>query len=162
MVKILVTYPYQASRRSYRLIQKETCRTFYMAYKNTAQEKVIEIMAEKLVATSAIQGKFSAEGLAAMSNGVDARVKLAQALADKDYQGDDKSIKNMFEKINQTNAMDEEDYGSLVGNIILSELLGNELVIEKVNEDINNDVLINVFDFDLFSFKLIQITIYII
>lgn len=58
---------WQASRRHYRLNQDVECRTFYLAYANTIQEEVIRIKGEKQVATSAIQGKFSAEGLAAMS-----------------------------------------------------------------------------------------------
>ena len=62
-------------------------------------------MAEKQMATSAIQGKFSAEGLAAMATGVDARVKMAQALAEGDT-GDRKSIENMFDVLNK-NAQDE-------------------------------------------------------
>lgn len=76
---------WQASRRSYRLIQDKECRVFYLAYRSSVQEVIIGIMAEKQVATAAIQGKFSAEGLASMANGVDARIRMLQALTNNDY-----------------------------------------------------------------------------
>lgn len=47
--------------------QTMECRTYYMAYEGTAQAKVIELIAEKQVATAAIQGKFSVEGISAMA-----------------------------------------------------------------------------------------------
>ena len=72
---------WQASRRHYRMNQTMECRTYYMAYEGTAQAKVIELIAEKQVATAAIQGKFSVEGISAMAEGVDARVALASSLA---------------------------------------------------------------------------------
>jgi len=97
---------WQASRRHYRLNQKEECRTFYMAYKHTLQEAVINIMAEKKVATGAIQGQFSAEGLAAMAQGVDTRVQLAKALRDSDNRSNSK-IEEMFAKINSINNISE-------------------------------------------------------
>lgn len=46
---------WQASRRHYRMNQTMECRTYYMAYEGTAQAKVIELIAEKQVATAAIQ-----------------------------------------------------------------------------------------------------------
>ena len=66
--------------------QTMECRTYYMAYEGTAQAKVIELIAEKQVATAAIQGKFSVEGISAMAEGVDARVALASSLADQDVK----------------------------------------------------------------------------
>lgn len=74
----------QASRRHYRLIQNRECRTYYMCWKGTAQEKVIGIISRKMVAASAIQGHFSTEGLMSMAEGVDARVELARSLSEKD------------------------------------------------------------------------------
>lgn len=75
---------WQASRRHYRLNQTKECRTYYMAYAGTIQQQVISLIAEKQSATSAIQGKFSTEGLSAMANGTDVRMQLAQALSRND------------------------------------------------------------------------------
>lgn len=94
---------WQASRRAYRLSQTKECRTYYMGYANTLQQTAIEIMAQKQVAASAIQGKFSTEGLSAMASGVDARVKMAEALSKEDNYADRQSIENMFDVLNKDN-----------------------------------------------------------
>lgn len=117
---------WQASRRAYRLNQPEECRTYWMAYEGTLQLAALDIMAQKQVATSAIQGKFSAEGLASLAKGVDARVKLAQALANGDTS-DRKSIENMFDVLAKNNATDSEDddpYGDYVPPKTFYELTG--------------------------------------
>lgn len=91
---------WQASRRSYRLNQKEECRVAYMAYAGTMQQAVIQLIAEKQAATSAIQGKFSVEGLAAMANGIDEKVRLAQAMSSLDsYNGNE--LQEMFDVLNR-------------------------------------------------------------
>ena len=100
---------WQASRRHYRLNQTKECRTYYLAYEGTVQQTILSTMAEKQVATSAIQGgKFSAEGLSAMANGVDARLKLIQALNNE--KGVDVNAGQELQK--QFNSMNErkEDY----------------------------------------------------
>ena len=107
---------WQASRRHYRLNQKEECRTFYLTTDRTLQMAAVQVMAEKQVAASAIQGKFSADGLAAMANGVDPRIKLAQMLAENDNGDGRESIENMFDVMNASNAAsdDESRYGDYV------------------------------------------------
>ena len=104
---------WQASRRHYRLNQTEECRTYYLCTEGTLQMAAVQIMAEKQVAASAIQGKFSADGLAAMANGVDPRLKLAQMLAESDMS-DRKSLENMFDVMNagQNDVSDDARYGS--------------------------------------------------
>ena len=107
---------WQASRRHYRLNQTKECRTFYLATEDTLQMAAVQVMAEKQVAASAIQGKFSADGLASMANGVDPRIKLAQMLAEGDNGEGRESLENMFDVMNQSNAgsSDDERYGSYV------------------------------------------------
>lgn len=113
---------WQASRRAYRLNQREECRNYYLCYENTLQQVAVQLMAEKQVATSAIQGKFSAEGLASMANGVDPRVKLAQALADGDT-GDRESLENMFDVLNSSNNADDDSDGGIV-SLTYEEVMG--------------------------------------
>lgn len=141
---------WQASRRHYRLNQIVKCKTVYMAYKGTVQEKVIEVMAEKQVATAAIQGKFSAEGLAAMSNGVDARVKLVQALLDNSYEdSNEDSLKNMFDVLNKSNAVDDVAYDSNeIGNANYYNLIG----VAKSEQVTQAEPLIDSEHFDFMSF----------
>ena len=95
----------QASRRHYRLIQDQECHTYYMAWEGTIQKTVIELIASKYACTSAIQGQFSTEGLAAMAQGVDERTKLAKALADEDnVSGAD--LQGMFDVIGAARSAD--------------------------------------------------------
>ena len=123
---------WQASRRHYRLIQKEECRTYYVAYAGTIQEAVIGLIAEKMSATSAIQGKFSAEGLSAMASGVDARVKLAKALSDMDSQtGAD--LQGMFDVVNSMEGV-EDEYSNYTPMKLLYEIIDSALVERTADE----------------------------
>lgn len=102
---------WQASRRGYRLNQKKECRVYYLAYKRTLQDDCLKIMAEKKVATAAIQGQFTSEGLAAMAQGVNTQVALAQALAEGSKVADT-DMEEMFARINDANTnfgVSEED-----------------------------------------------------
>jgi SNF2 family DNA or RNA helicase len=57
----------QASRRSWRIGQKHSCRVYYLYYRETMQARAMALMAQKLDASLALEGQFSAECLAAMS-----------------------------------------------------------------------------------------------
>lgn len=56
----------QASRRSWRIGQTEECRLYYIAYKETYQEQMATLIAQKNKAASAINGEVSSDGLNAM------------------------------------------------------------------------------------------------
>lgn len=120
---------WQASRRHYRLNQTKECRTYYMAWEGTAQQAAISLIAEKQASTSAIQGKFSTEGLTAMANGVDTRMKLAQSLSDMDsFSGNE--LQKMFDVL----AMDETDDSAYIGYrrmILFKELMSEDNIVEK-------------------------------
>lgn len=115
---------WQASRRAYRLNQTKECRCYYSAWRGSAQEAVISLIAEKQAATSAIQGKFSTEGLAAMANGVDSRMKLAQAMSNMD-EITGNGLQEMFDVL----ATDEENesYGDYKPMLLFKELIGEEV-----------------------------------
>ena len=70
----------QASRRSWRLSQNRDIKVYFMYYKNTIQEKAISLMATKLQASMALEGKFSEEGLRAMSNNEDMLTQIANSV----------------------------------------------------------------------------------
>ena len=97
MIKI-----WQASRRAYRLNQTEDCKTFFMVSERTIQLDAVELVATKEVATSAIQGQFSSEGLSTMARGVDPRVVLAQAVAEKSEQKE-RGLRKMMDVLNKRN-----------------------------------------------------------
>ena len=118
----------QASRRHYRLCQRKECRTYYMAAGGTVQPAVIKLIAAKQVATSAIQGKFSEEGLAAMAEGVDTRVLLAKALSEKDTENKDE-LQQMFDVLADSTSDGQTDY---VPMSTYYELVGEEEPTEPV------------------------------
>jgi SNF2 family DNA or RNA helicase len=67
----------QASRRSWRLSQTKGVKVYFMYYQGTIQEQALSLMATKLQASMAIEGKFSEEGLRAMSNNEDMLTQIA-------------------------------------------------------------------------------------
>ena len=122
----------QASRRHYRLNQRKECRTYYMAWKGTAQAAMIKLIAEKQVATSAIQGKFSTEGLAAMAAGVDTRLKLASAMSGRDTKTEN-DLQGMFDVLNSTE--DSSELDGVDRMLLLHELLGDDVASPRTVEE---------------------------
>lgn len=72
----------QASRRSWRIGQDKPVRVHYLYYRPTMQEKAMQLMGSKLQASLAVEGKFSEEGLLAMTQGEDMTTAMAKALVD--------------------------------------------------------------------------------
>lgn len=72
----------QASRRAWRIGQSEPVRVFYMAYEGTLQSRLLSLMASKITASSALEGSFSEDGLAALAGGEDLTTELARTLAE--------------------------------------------------------------------------------
>ena len=71
---------WQSSRRSWRIGQKKRVKVFYMAYKDSLQERAIKLMGSKLKASASIQGEFSSEGIQALSQNTNILTQLAQEL----------------------------------------------------------------------------------
>ena len=91
----------QASRRSWRIGQGRDVKVYYLFYKDTIQEKALQLMGSKMEASLAIEGKFSEEGLMAMTQGEDMNTALAKALVEGiDVEG----AEDIWRKINLKNA----------------------------------------------------------
>lgn len=72
----------QASRRSWRINQTAPrVEVYFLYYRNTIQERAMELMASKLAVAGIIEGNITDEGLAAMSNCQDMTSQLAKELA---------------------------------------------------------------------------------
>ena len=91
----------------------------------------MEIMAKKQIATAAIQGKFSTEGLSTMAKGVDTRTQLAAALSKKDMSSR-ASLENMFDALNKEVEIDD-NYNSFVPSPTYYQLM--EVTVEKESDD---------------------------
>lgn len=70
----------QASRRSWRIGQTKPVKVIYMAYKDTIQEKALQLMGAKLEAAMGIEGRLSNEGLRSLAGEGDIILELAKAL----------------------------------------------------------------------------------
>ena len=70
----------QSSRRSWRLGQTRPISVYYLYYNDTIQEQALSLMATKLQASMAIEGKFSEEGLNALSNNEDLLTQIANSI----------------------------------------------------------------------------------
>jgi hypothetical protein len=73
----------QAARRAWRIGQPMQCKVAYLYYEGTMQAQAMALMGKKLAAAEALEGKFSAEGLAAMGGEDSAEMALARGLADR-------------------------------------------------------------------------------
>jgi ribosomal protein L34E len=73
----------QASRRAYRIGQELPCRVFFLYYTETMQSRALDLIADKLDASLAIEGQFSEEGLVAMANADSDTMALAKSLVER-------------------------------------------------------------------------------
>jgi hypothetical protein len=77
----------QASRRSWRIGQRLPCKVYYLFYNETMQARAMSLMGRKLTAAQAIEGKFSSDGLVAMSGDEGIEMALAKSLAERIDEG---------------------------------------------------------------------------
>jgi SNF2 family DNA or RNA helicase len=70
----------QASRRSWRIGQDKPVRVFYMAYKDTMQERAMKLIASKLETSLAVEGDLSDQGLSSLSEGNSMVIEMAKEL----------------------------------------------------------------------------------
>jgi SNF2 family DNA or RNA helicase len=79
----------QASRRAWRIGQRKDCKVIYLYYGGTLQARAMALMGKKMEAAQALEGKFSAEGLANMAGEEgSAEMALAKSLANRIEEGD--------------------------------------------------------------------------
>jgi SNF2 family DNA or RNA helicase len=106
----------QASRRSWRIGQDKEVKIYYLFYGSTMQEKALQLMGSKLEASLAIEGKFSEEGLLAMTAGEDMTIALAKALVEGlDTEG----VEEIWSNLNQSNNPDYKQQESVEGKLRL-------------------------------------------
>src|SRR3989449_11009881 len=78
----------QASRRSWRIGQKERVRVAFFTYSDTAQENCLRLMGKKLLVSLAMEGKLHAEGLQAMDEDDDLLTAMARELVTRQGVGE--------------------------------------------------------------------------
>jgi len=87
----------QASRRSWRIPQTKPVRVYFLTYSGTMQTRLMQLMAQKLTSSLAIEGELTDKGLAALSETSDSMAKeLAKMLTEKSGSGDNRSLKDIW------------------------------------------------------------------
>jgi len=87
----------QASRRSWRIPQKKPVKVFFLTYSQTMQTRLMQLMAQKLTSSLAIEGELSDKGLAALSDTSDSMaIELAKMLVEKSESGENQSLKDIW------------------------------------------------------------------
>jgi hypothetical protein len=71
----------QAARRAWRIGQSKDCRVYYLHDAGTMQQRAVALMARKVAAMAALDGKLDAEGLAAMADDGSAAMALARSIS---------------------------------------------------------------------------------
>jgi len=93
----------QASRRSWRIGQRDEVTVKYFAYANTAQETWLRLMGRKLLVSLAMEGKFSTEGLQAVGEDDDLLMAMARELVTE--KGIGESAEVVWKSIQEQNAV---------------------------------------------------------
>jgi hypothetical protein len=78
----------QASRRSWRIGQKQPVRVGFLTYSKTAQESCLRLMGKKLLVSLALEGKLQSEGLQSMDDDDDLLTAMARELVTRQGVGE--------------------------------------------------------------------------
>jgi hypothetical protein len=78
----------QASRRSWRIGQRQPVRVFYLHYEETMQSSCLRLMGRKLLVSLAMEGKFSREGLQSLDEDDDMLTAMARELVTQNGVGE--------------------------------------------------------------------------
>ncbi len=78
----------QASRRSWRIGQKQPVRVGFLTYSSTAQERCLRLMGKKLLVSLALEGKLQGDGLQSMDDDDDLLTAMARELVTRQGVGE--------------------------------------------------------------------------
>lgn len=78
----------QASRRSWRIGQRQKVRVKFLCYEGTMQANCLRLMGKKLLVALAMEGKFAGEGLQSLDEDDDMLTSLAKELVEKNGIGE--------------------------------------------------------------------------
>jgi hypothetical protein len=82
----------QASRRSWRIGQRQPVRVFYLHYEETMQSSCLRLMGRKLLVSLAMEGKFSREGLQSLDEDDDMLTAMARELVNESGVGESAAL----------------------------------------------------------------------
>jgi hypothetical protein len=86
----------QASRRSWRIGQREPVEVSFLVYERTLQAEALALVAAKLRSSLMVEGELPEDGLAALDDGQDLFLALARQLAGSGGTSDGHSLEALF------------------------------------------------------------------
>ena len=138
----------QASRRSWRLSQKDPVTVYYLYYADTVQERALSLMATKLHAAKSMEGDFDEEGLKAMSENTDILTQIANNVVDgMECAVDTKLfaatnyVRTAANKQREHKFKDEDIEFNLNDNGM--KYIGNEWIKATTNNKLDNNIINN-------------------
>ena len=128
----------QSSRRSWRINQKAPrVEVYFTYYEGTMQNRAIRLMASKLAVAGIIEGNFTDEGLAAMSDCADMTTALARELT-AGIKNEVEDLSAVFKKmailrpvVEQIAIEADEAIGNIVADVISDTVASNVIIMPK-------------------------------
>ncbi len=99
----------QASRRSWRIGQREPVKVKFLYYQDTLQGNCLRLMGKKLLVSMAMEGKFAAEGLQGIDEGDDLLMALARELIEERNIGECADAVWRDLRLQQESMLDRQD-----------------------------------------------------
>ncbi|WP_188020387.1 DEAD/DEAH box helicase [Deferribacter autotrophicus] len=119
----------QASRRSWRIGQKQPVRVYYMYYNDTMQERAMKLIATKMETSLAVEGDLSENGLTSLSEGESMTIQMAKALVDGDK--DNKKLEDIFSSYREKDMTTDLELDETYEIVNLTEIERKEIKTSK-------------------------------
>jgi hypothetical protein len=97
----------QASRRSWRIGQRQAVDVKFFAYRDTMQEVCLRLMGKKLLVALAMEGKFTSDGLQAIDGDDDMLTAMARELVEN--RGIGEPAESIWQRISPAPILPEPD-----------------------------------------------------
>jgi len=107
----------QASRRSWRIGQREPVEVSFLIYEQTMQAEALALVAAKLRSSLMVEGELPDDGLATLDDGQDLFLALARQLAAPNGAPDGRSLEALFARATADDA-EADDLLVVGGNVV--------------------------------------------
>lgn len=121
----------QASRRSWRIGQKEPVKVKFLYYEDTVQASCLRLMGKKLLVSLAMEGKFANEGLQAMDGDDDLLMAMARELVQERGIGESadaiwKNLRKQQEEVFNIRSESGKSEGSHSSDLLETEIVHSD------------------------------------
>ena len=123
----------QASKRSFRIGQTQPCRTYYLAYGDSVQSTALQLCAQKMQVSLAVEGKLSETALTELAEvGEESYLTLARKLLERQtnedtlaagIRADSEQIAAMFSEATESENLQDSEMVGDVGDVDWDRLM---------------------------------------